>query len=248
MLGFDPAAHALRVMWSASVGDYITALDVDSTGELLALGTDSGEVCVFDVTSSALRTRVTVHDGGVLSAKWSPTQRLLATSGQDGSLRLQDSDGNERCRQPSSRWIERLAWSPDGTRLAAASGSVVRIFDAEGRAMLATETHPGTVTGLAWNRRGNQFASACLDGVRIFHGDSPTRSRGLRWRVPLVSLSWSPNDAIIAAVTEANTVHFWRLPSGRDAEIAGFPARPRALAWDPASHFLATSGDAKVAV
>jgi WD40 repeat protein len=43
-------------------------------------------------------------------------------------------------------------------------------------------------------------------------------------------------------------VHFWRLASGRDSEMTGYPFKPRAIAWDAHGSMLATGGAADVTV
>ena len=43
-------------------------------------------------------------------------------------------------------------------------------------------------------------------------------------------------------------MRFWRLSTGQDSEISGFPSKPRALAWDVHGRLLATGGDSAVNV
>lgn len=244
----ESAPCELVVKWSASVDDYVTALDVSADGDLIAIGTSAGELRILEAKSGMLHSRQTVHSGGVLAAKWSPRQRTLVTSGQDGFVRLLNAAGEALSVQPVAPWAEQLAWAPDGRKFAATSGEVVRLFGDVGETILHSEPHAGGVTGVAWSHRGDVLATACQEGIRLFRADSAASSRRLPWRVPLVSVCFSPDDEVVASVTAQNAVHFWRLRVGRDAEIAGFPARPRGLAWDGGSRLLATSGDPKVAV
>jgi WD40 repeat protein len=53
---------------------------------------------------------------------------------------------------------------------------------------------------------------------------------------------------VIACGSQDASVHFWRLKSGKDSEMTGYPFKPKALAWDRESKLLATAGDAKVTV
>jgi WD40 repeat protein len=53
---------------------------------------------------------------------------------------------------------------------------------------------------------------------------------------------------VIASGSQDCSVHFWRLSSGNDSEMRGYPFKPKALAWDAQSKLLATSGDATVTV
>lgn len=240
--------HALRAAWSASLDDYVTALSVSADGSLAALGTGAGDVCIVDAESGKLHSRVLAHEGGVLALEWSPKELVLASAGQDGFARLCAADGALFAELPGAAWVEHVSWSPDGARLASAAGRTVRVWTASGAAELETEPHESTVTGLAWNRRGTELATACYGGVQLFSVAANVSARRLPWRGSLISLAWSPNDAVIACGTQESSVHIWRVASGRDSEMSGFPAKPRALAWSSDGALLATGGDATVTV
>lgn len=240
--------HALREAWSASLDDYVTALSLSADGSLAALGTGAGDVCILHTESGQVQSRVLAHEGGVLALEWSPKARVLASAGQDGLARLHTAEGASVAELPGSAWVEHVAWSPDGKRLATAAGRIVRIWTASGAAELETEPHESTVTGIAWNRRGTELATACYGGVQLFSVASGAFARRLPWRGSLISLARSPNDAVIACGTQESSVHIWRLASGRDSEMSGFPAKPRALAWSSDSALLATGGDTTVTV
>jgi WD40 repeat protein len=84
--------------------------------------------------------------------------------------------------------------------------------------------------------------------VRLFALASRKTTRHLPWRGSLISLAWSPNGAVIACGTQESSVHFWRVASGRDSEMSGFPSKPRALAWSSDGNLLATGGDIAVTI
>jgi WD40 repeat protein len=41
-------------------------------------------------------------------------------------------------------------------------------------------------------------------------------------------------------------VHFWRLPSGKDAQMSGYPLKPTALSWSADGKWLATGGGSQI--
>ena len=238
----------MREVWSARVGSDATALRVSRDGTLVAVGTGAGMLLVFEAASGALRFKVLAHQGGVLSLDWSRSQ-VLATAGQDGHARLFDAEGNELAALPgSSAWVEHVVWSPDGEKLATASGKVVCIWTASGTLAWKTDAHESTVTGVAWNQRSTELVTACYGGAQLFRVAPKSTTRRFPWRGSLISLAWSPSGAVLACGTQESSVRFWRLSTGQDSEISGFPSKPRALAWDPEGRLLATGGDSTVNV
>jgi len=112
--------------------------------------------------------------------------------------------------------------------------------------MVETEPMPSAVTALAWGRKGTQLATTCYGGVHVWNVAESARTRHLAWKGSLISMAWSPDEKVIACGSQDCSVHFWRLETGRDSEMTGYPFKPRALAWDSQSTLLATAGDATV--
>lgn len=247
--GASPAERGLRVSWSTTFDDYVTCLALSRDGSLAAVGTGSGDVRVLDVASGEMRAAAAPHRGGVMGLAWSPADPLLISSGQDGVARLQSRMGDALATLPgAAAWVEHVAWSPDGARVATASGRVARIWTAAGEPVCESEPGVSTITGLAWNEDGTEVVTSCYGGVHLWPVRAGASARRLPWKGSLISLCPSPNRRVIACGTQECSVHFWRLPAGADSEMTGFLAKPRALSWDAGGKLLACSGDAIVTV
>jgi WD40 repeat protein len=171
------------------------------------------------------------------------------TTGQDGRARLFDSTATQLAELGGGdEWPEQLAWSPTGERLAVARGRVASIWSQSGECIFETAPQESTITGMGWDRSGSTLALACYGGVQLVDAKSGAPVRRLPWRGSLISLAWSPDGRVIACATQECAVHFWRLTTGKDSEMSGFPSKPRALAWDAEGKSLATGGDAVVSV
>lgn len=70
----------------------------------------------------------------------------------------------------------------------------------------------------------------------------------LPWKGSLFQPHPSPDGATLACGCQDASVHFWRLASGRDSEMSGYPSKPRCLAWSSDSSLLATSAAQAVLV
>jgi WD40 repeat protein len=196
------------------------------------------------------------HEGGVLALAAHPSRPRVASAGADGRACLWDlgDDHSDGC-DPGGRtapeplaelpgdaaWVEHIAWSPSGTRLASASGRIVRLWDADGMPLARSETHASAVSGLAWCGE-DEVASACYGRVAFLDATTAEVRESLAWKGSLISLCVSPNGAIVACGSQDRTVHFWRRASGEDSMMSGYPAKPAALAFDHRSRLLATSG------
>ncbi len=99
-----------------------------------------------------------------------------------------------------------------------------------------------TAAGVAWSPDGRQLAAACYGGVRVFDAVDGTLARRLDWKASLLGVAWRPDGKVIAGGCQDATVHFWRLPGGRDAQMSGFVAKPRDVAWTGDGAWLVTGG------
>lgn len=237
----------LRTRWRARVDDF--AVDADVGADAVAVGAASGELSVFARDGGAVRWTREGHAGGVLAVAWSPRGGALASAGQDGRARLWDASGVVALEVAGdAAWVEQLAWSPDGEHLAIGAGRTVRIIRASGAHVATLGPHASTVTGLAWNRRGDRVAASHFGGVTIWTARTGGLVRRLAWRGSMISLAWSPDGRVVVCGEQDASLHFWRLASGEDARMGGYSAKVRSLAWDGRSARLATSGERDVIV
>lgn len=233
----------LAVRSSLDLGDFVTSLALSPDGKHLALGTGEGALVVVDTKSFAKRFEGSRHPGGVQSV--SLLDDRVLSGGQDGTAkfqRLDDAEPYATLRGEPRAWVDHVAFSPNGAYAAFSSGKVLRFATKDGVERHRVEAAPSVITGLAWNRRNTEVAIAAYGGLRAYSVETGLSSRFYEWKGSLVSIAWSPDDKVIACGSQDASVHFWRLASGKDSEMSGYPAKPRALAWDAESRFLATSG------
>lgn len=258
MSALPQAEGALGVGWRAGVGDYARCLAWDATGRQLLVGDAAGTLSCLDAATGRLRWETPAHDGGVLALSAHPSRALVASAGADGRACLWElgSAGGEgeppvpvRAGAPApiaelqgdAAWVGHLAWSPDGARLASASGRVLRLWGTDGTPLARSEDHASAVSGLAWC--GNEeIASACYGRVSFLDAASGAPRERLDWKGSLISLVVSPDGAIVACGSQDRTVHFWRRRTGEDSMMAGYRTKPAVLAFDGRSRLLATSG------
>ncbi len=240
----------LREGWQATLDDYAIAGAWSHGGELLVVTDAQGSLYALETRSGALRwTRPTAHPGGSLALAVDPERRQIASAGQDGRVRLWSAaDGTAGVTLAAGEgWVEHLAWSPDGARIAAACGREVSVWDQDGRRLLTLEEHPSTVSAIAW-QSPSELATACYGRVSFFELPQGRASQCLAWKGSLVSMVLSPDADVVACGSQDNSVHFWRRSTGKDSMMTGYSGKPSALAFDAAGELLATGGGPTVIV
>ena len=236
--------------WFAAVGDYAIAGGWILRGEALVAGDAEGGVYAFDGESGATAwSQRGVHEGGVLAVAIHPNGSAFATAGQDGRVLIWNAAEGQvsRAIDVGSGWVEKVAWSPDGQRLAASCSRQVYVYDADGAELWRSDDHPSTVSAIAWSS-ARELATACYGRVSFFGAANGKIRQKLEWQGSLVSMVLSPDGGIVVCGSQDNSVHFWRRSTGQDSEMFGYPGKPSALAFDDTGTLLATSGGDAVTV
>lgn len=240
-------SRTLKPAWSAALDDYPTALAVSRDGAVLAAGTASGSVAVFDASSGGCIHTLSAHANGVLALGFG--RDVLATAGQDGNARLWDVKSGKPLASLAggAGWVSQLLWAPDGKRLATAAGKVVKLWNAQGTA-LQQWTAPAGVNGLAFNAVGGLLAVTAGAEVQLYRSADGGLDRSLKWVSTLLNAHWSPDGKVLAAGSLDKSVHFWRAGSWLDSKMGGYAKKPQSLAWTADSKWLATTGEDAIIV
>jgi WD40 repeat protein len=135
---------------------------------------------------------------------FSPDGRLLASCGDDWTVRLWDPAISQPAATPEGHASEvyGVAFSPGG-RLLASCGSddrIVRLWDpASGQPVAALEGHSAEVNTVAFSPDGRLLASGSDDRtVRLWDVGTAALVSQLKIGVPVAALAWGPRG--IAAV------------------------------------------------
>lgn len=251
------AAGTALLAWESGVDDWVMAAKWSPDGQWLAAASASGLVRVFDGATGSVQRGWAAHGTGTTTLSWSADGALLATGGQDGAVRVWDPARDEPIveLEAGADWVERVAFSPVGQRLATAAGRTLRLFSLDGTVVRAYSPHGSTISDVAWKPVSHtasasslRLTSAGYGGIAIFatHADEPVRR--FEWIGSILRIAWSPDARYVATGDQDRTVHFWIVKQNRDLQMWGYPRKVTALAWDRTSRFLATNGSAQVSV
>jgi len=230
-------------LWSRRVDGYPRASAWSADGRSFAVGSSAGRVHLFAAADGAAERDVEAHEGGLIDLAFHPSKPLFASSGEDGAVRLWAMSGELAATlvEPGRAWAGGLAFKADGG-LAAAVGRAVWVFDAEHREVTRIRYPDSTVAALAFSPDGRRLAVAGYGGVRLYWAKDGSLAQTLAWQGSMLSLAWDPRGKVVACGCQDNSLHFWRLPQGKDSQMSGYPLKPVAISWSHDGKLLASSG------
>lgn len=262
-------------LWDARTGDQTRALngfsgDVVSVafspdGKRIAVGTQAplgtSEVRLWDIGVWALLPPLTENHFTVNAVAFSPDSKLIAGAGWKEAERrrifgvvdlwdAQTETMTQTLTEPGA--VFTIAFSPDGSRLAAGIGSSngtgvlgrIDMWDLRtGRVLWTRTAHSTRVMSLAFSPDGTRLASSGNDNAaRLWNAASgqpegrPLEGEGA-W---IASVAFSPDGRLLASGGSDQTMRLWDVQSGQLKHV--FPkqgAAINALAFSPDGHTIA---------
>jgi tricorn protease-like protein len=116
-------ASGQRLYTLSDASDGLTGIAYSPSGKQIAAAGYDKTIYVWEVGDSEgkLVRSLIADEDSILSLAWTPDAKTLITSSSDGSIRFRNAVTLDPIRviDHQSEWVEALAVSPDGTRLAA---------------------------------------------------------------------------------------------------------------------------------
>jgi len=240
--------HAVQ-LWNALAHQVLQSGDgkvrtvaVSPLGDWLASAGDAKSISLWNVRTSRLAHSLDHGGSSIDSVAFSANNRLLATGGADGNVRLWDVEAGtllSKLTQSNRERIYRVAFSPvaDSNLLAVAcNDGVVRLWDTQSRKMLhQLEGQQNEVTALCFSSDGTQLASGGRDRA-IWIWDVSSAALIRKIAVPnsmVMALAFSVDGKTLASGGDDEVVRLWNLVDDSSEELRGHSGAVHSLAFSP---------------
>lgn len=218
--------------------DRVSDCAVSSGGDLLASGSNEGEIKLWSLQAILEEKRHAFHRQAVTSCDFSSDSDFLITSSDDGSVKIWDARTfSERSTIggdiPDDAWFESTA---DGAIPAG------RIKFTEPPAVLACAvSHDGTGIALGYAVKGFSRHDS-LAVIEIKYPDSPVRLHGHTEDVN--SCAFSPDNSVIVSASKDTTIRLWNTITGTELmRLAGHTDAVNSCAFSPDGSVVASGSD-----
>ena len=239
--------------WRLRLEEHIRSFAWAPDGTRVAVALADGILAVVSLAEGKLERVFEAHRHGAQAVAWMPFPAVIVTGGEDGNVKWWRAlTGELICERPGgAAWVEHVKCSPDGLFVATAAGKHLRVWNASGEQVFASDAHASSITSLAWRNDSHAVVTTNSGGVQVFELRSTQPISTLPGQAIYLNCAWSPDGKHLAAGAQENSVTYWKLPLGKKKpalHMSGYPGKVRPLAWDRTSRLLATGGGELVTV
>jgi WD40 repeat protein len=243
-------------IWETTSGKERRRIQADCIGDVLAFSPDDktialanmdGEITLWEVASGAVRPASAEPTSQISRLRFaSRGKQLLGTCDR---LRAWDVvTGREVWRAPvEALGFDQLAVSPDGTMLAGAADSAIKIWHAHsGRQLRTIDTAGHDAFLVRFSGDGKRVAAACSDQhLRVWDVATGRPRLALAVKDPIQALLVSPDGGRLVALgsdPQPGAARIWELADGRETRMIHLPFQTKELALSPSGKLLAAVG------
>nr|WP_303652953.1 protein kinase [Paludisphaera mucosa] len=218
---------------------------VSPDGRMLAAACSDGLTVVWAVDTGRVLWSLTDPGLDSMSAAFSPDGKSIAVGygyyshTQTGHVKIWDVNSGEAIKAFASlhHGVNKVAYHPDGKRLAVAGSNVVEVWDIEAaRKVQDLKGHEKWVYAVAYSPDGKWIATGGWDRtVKLRDAATGTEAATLfGHRGFVLSLAFGPDGRTLVSTSEDRGVRLWDVPTGRllDA-FHGHPDFVQAAAFRP---------------
>jgi WD40 repeat protein len=214
----------LSLDWSPD-GRYLAS--ASGTDKVLPHGIGENITLIWNFSTGDVIARLEGHKDGILTVKWSPDGKKIATASDDRTVKIWNTTNwlEYKTLEGHTAGVLAVDWSPDGRFLVTGGRDyTVRIWTEE-RDFIAVWQDDNCVRSVDWHPSGFYILNTCVDGtvkirnattgriIKIFDDAQPTGSA-------VVSAVWSPDGmSFVTAAEKEYTVRVYTIGFAEPFEV-----------------------------
>ncbi|MEO0735848.1 MAG: TIR domain-containing protein [Cyanobacteria bacterium J06649_12] len=255
----EQAAQARLLSYDKPVDGLVMAMQVVGESQhSLNQVLNSAQFALADLLKNPMEVNLLEgHTQAVIAIATSPDGNQIASSSEDGTVRIWDLEGNlvVQPMQGHTGYVNAIAFSPDGQYLVTASSdTTLRLWDLTNSndSPRVFEGHQNKITSVAFSPDGEQILSGGDDGMKLWNRQGSVVNEFTTLAGKQVnSVAFLPNNQTIISAS-GTTVQFW----DRTGKLLGTPINKagesitelhawavNTVAVSPNGKFLATTGN-----
>jgi WD40 repeat protein len=229
------------------------SIDLSPDGQMMAVGDSSGNIYLWNITTTQLLAIFEGHIGWVWSVIFSPDGKTLASSSSDSSVRLWDVESG-RCLQVLTEHtggVRSVSFSPDGQQLASGSeDKTVRVWNLQGQCLRVLNGHTQSVYSVHFAPDRQTLASSSNDAtVQIWDVSKGNYLSILQGHTSGVQcVRYSPDGQLLASGCRDGSIRLWsgHRSSNRSSNLSFMLLQGHTdwvwnIAFSPDGHWLASA-------
>jgi WD40 repeat protein/mono/diheme cytochrome c family protein len=208
----------------------VWALAFSPEGKRLLSGGMDGSVRLWDLSTGEELRILKGHTDLVTAVCFHPAGRRALSAGLDGQVILWDLTSGKRLSsfqaRPDTRYLNSVAFAPDGKEALLSAGSLIYLVDAEtGKERRRLQGHSQWLTRALFSPDGKQILSASDDGtVRLWDRDQGKQLRVFNAHAAVPSAAFHPEGNWIVSGSADTTVRIWDARGGEEVYSFDKPA------------------------